>query len=45
MNIFDGVLSYHNLRIDNSWQGMIPATLLYSAAILFPVSYDTSDYR
>ena len=33
------------LRIDNSWQGMIRATLLYSAAILSTVSYYTSNYR
>ena len=33
------------LRIDNSWQGMIRATLLYSAAILSTVSYYTSIHR
>ena len=33
------------LRIDNSWQGMIRTTLLYSAAILSIVSYYTSNYR
>ena len=34
-----------HLRIDNSWQGMIRATLLYSAAIISTVSYYTSNYR
>ena len=33
------------IRIDNSWQGMIRATLLYSAAILSTVSYYTSNCR
>ena len=34
-----------NLRIDNSWQGMVRATLLSSADILFTVPYYTSNYR
>ena len=37
--------SIFSLRIDNSWQGMIRATLLSSAAILCTVSYYTSNYR
>ena len=34
-----------HLRIDNSWQGMIRATLIYSGAILSTVLYYTSNYR
>ena len=34
-----------HLRIDNSWQGMICASLLNSAAILSTASYYTSNYR
>ena len=33
------------LRIDNSWQGMIRATLLSSVDILSTVPYYTSNYR
>ena len=32
-----------NLRIDNSWQGLIRATLLYSVAITSTISYYTSN--
>ena len=38
-------MPFLDLRIDNSWQGKIHATLLYSAAIVSTVSYYTSNHR
>ena len=42
---FQFLLIIFPLRIDNSWQGMIRATSLYSAVILSTVLYYTSNYR